>query len=260
MTTGSGIHLIVFWLPGLTPNIDWWASCQGVVWGAKQTRQLATGKRCLLGHLQGNFMMTSSNGNIFRVTGHLCGEFTGPGEFPAQRPVTRSFDVPLICVGLKGWINNREAGDFRRYRVHYDVTVMSMKLSRVDSYTNLEVEYNDSNCNVMSSYTSPLFQYVKSMSRVNSIPTNHVLVVNTLPLYVIILCLCIKIHMAHWKHSAPCPRQVQSTWGENLNGINIHVKWMEHRHSIANAIIRKTTQSSIIDVDARVCLPTSSIQ
>ena len=38
-------------------------------------------------------MMTSSNGNIFRVTGTLCGEFTGPGEFPAQRPVTRSFDV-----------------------------------------------------------------------------------------------------------------------------------------------------------------------
>ena len=38
-------------------------------------------------------MMTSSNGNIFRVTGHLCGEFTGPGEFSTQRPVTRSFDV-----------------------------------------------------------------------------------------------------------------------------------------------------------------------
>ena len=40
-----------------------------------------------------HFMMTSSNGNIFRVTGPLCGEFTGPGEFPPQRPVTRSFDV-----------------------------------------------------------------------------------------------------------------------------------------------------------------------
>ena len=38
-------------------------------------------------------MMTSSNGNIFRVTGHLCGEFTGPRWIPAQRPVTRSFDV-----------------------------------------------------------------------------------------------------------------------------------------------------------------------
>ena len=39
------------------------------------------------------YMMTSSNGNIFRVTGPLCGKFTGPGEFPTQRPVTRSFDV-----------------------------------------------------------------------------------------------------------------------------------------------------------------------
>ena len=39
------------------------------------------------------FMMTSSNGNIFRVTGHLCGNSPVPGEFPAQRPVTRSFDV-----------------------------------------------------------------------------------------------------------------------------------------------------------------------
>ena len=38
-------------------------------------------------------MMTSSNGNIFSVTVLLCGEFTGPSEFPTQRPVTRSFDV-----------------------------------------------------------------------------------------------------------------------------------------------------------------------
>ena len=37
-------------------------------------------------------MMTSSSGNIFRVTDPLCGEFTCPGEFPTQRPVTRSFD------------------------------------------------------------------------------------------------------------------------------------------------------------------------
>ena len=37
-------------------------------------------------------MMTSSNGNIFRVTGRLCGEFTFHREFHSQRPVTRSFD------------------------------------------------------------------------------------------------------------------------------------------------------------------------
>ena len=33
------------------------------------------------------------NGSIFRVTGPLCGELTGSGEYPAQRPVTQSFDV-----------------------------------------------------------------------------------------------------------------------------------------------------------------------
>ena len=38
-------------------------------------------------------MMMSSNGNIFRVTGPLCREFTGSGQFPAQRPVTGSFNV-----------------------------------------------------------------------------------------------------------------------------------------------------------------------
>ena len=45
-------------------------------------------------------MMTSSNGNIFRVTGPLCGEFSG--EFPAQRPVTRSFDVFFDGCQLNG--------------------------------------------------------------------------------------------------------------------------------------------------------------
>ena len=38
-------------------------------------------------------MMTSSNGNICRVTGHLCSEFTGHRWIPCTRPVTRSFDV-----------------------------------------------------------------------------------------------------------------------------------------------------------------------
>ena len=30
----------------------------------------------------------------------------------------------LICVWINGWVNNREAGDLRRYPVHYDVIVM----------------------------------------------------------------------------------------------------------------------------------------
>ena len=31
----------------------------------------------------------------------------------------------LICVWINGWINNREAGDLRRYCAHYDVIVMA---------------------------------------------------------------------------------------------------------------------------------------
>ena len=46
--------------------------------------------------------MTSSNGTIFRVIGPLCGEFTGPGEFPAQRPGTRSFGVFFdLCLNKR---------------------------------------------------------------------------------------------------------------------------------------------------------------
>ena len=32
----------------------------------------------------------------------------------------------LICVWINGWVNNREAGDLRRYCAHYDVIVMQI--------------------------------------------------------------------------------------------------------------------------------------
>ena len=47
--------------------------------------------------------MTSSNGNIIPVTGPLCEEFTGPGEIPTQRPLTRSFDVFFEPRLYKRW-------------------------------------------------------------------------------------------------------------------------------------------------------------
>ena len=47
-------------------------------------------------------MMTSSNWNIFRVTGPLFGEFTGHRWIPSQRPVTRSFDVCFdLCLNKR---------------------------------------------------------------------------------------------------------------------------------------------------------------
>ena len=79
-------------------------------------------------------MMTSSNGNIFRVTGPWCGEFTGPGEFPSphkgQWRGTLMFS--LICASINGWVNTREAGGLRRYRVHYDVIVMILLMTTTE--------------------------------------------------------------------------------------------------------------------------------
>ena len=55
----------------------------------------------------------------------LCaGNSPVPGEFPVQRPVTRSFDVFFDLRRINGWVNNREAGDLRRHHTHYDVFVM----------------------------------------------------------------------------------------------------------------------------------------
>ena len=47
-------------------------------------------------------LLTSSNGNIFRVTGPLWGNSPVPGQFPAQRPVMRSFHVFFeLCLNKR---------------------------------------------------------------------------------------------------------------------------------------------------------------
>ena len=81
--------------------------------------------RALSSNVQNNDMMMSSNGNIFRVTGHLCGEVTGPRWIPRTK-ASELWCFLLICVWINGWENNREAGDLRRYRDHYEVMVVEL--------------------------------------------------------------------------------------------------------------------------------------
>ena len=74
-------------------------------------------------------LMTSSNGNIFRVTGPLCGEFTGHRWIP----LTKASDEERWCFlwsapWINGWVNNREADDLKRHRAHYDVIVVPQQL------------------------------------------------------------------------------------------------------------------------------------
>ena len=51
------------------------------------------------------------------------------GEFPTQRPVTRSLDVFFYLCLNRLWVSNRGTGDLRRYRAHHDVIVMLWSLN-----------------------------------------------------------------------------------------------------------------------------------
>ena len=73
-----------------------------------------------------HFMMTSSNGSIFRVlvTGPLWGESSGRRWIPLTKASDSGLWFFLICAWANSWSNNRYAGDLRSHRAHYDVTVM----------------------------------------------------------------------------------------------------------------------------------------
>ena len=73
-------------------------------------------------------MMTSSNGNIFRVNGHLWGKNTwSPVNSPPKGQWRGALIFSLISVWINGWVNNHEAGDLRLYRAHYDVIVSARR-------------------------------------------------------------------------------------------------------------------------------------
>ena len=75
-------------------------------------------------HILGFNMMTSPNGNIFRVTDSLCGEFTGhPVNSPHKGQWRGALMFSLIWAWINGWVNNRDAGNLRRQCTHYAVTI-----------------------------------------------------------------------------------------------------------------------------------------
>ena len=73
-------------------------------------------------------MMTSSNGNIFRVT--VNGIHRSPVDPSHKGQWNGALMFPLICVKKKkkkkhDWAGKRGAGDLRRHRDQYEVTVMN---------------------------------------------------------------------------------------------------------------------------------------
>ena len=52
------------------------------------------------------------------------GIYRSPVNFPHKGQPRGALMFCLICAWINGWVNNREAGDLRRHRAHYYVTIM----------------------------------------------------------------------------------------------------------------------------------------
>ena len=53
----------------------------------------------------------------------LRGFHRSPVNFPHKGQWRGTLMFSLICAWINGWINNWDAGDLRRHRAHYDITV-----------------------------------------------------------------------------------------------------------------------------------------
>ena len=73
-------------------------------------------------HYHWSDIVTLLNENIFRVTGHLCGDFTGHRG---------ALMFSLICVWITGWVNN--PGPLS----HYSDVIMDAMASQITSLTNV---------------------------------------------------------------------------------------------------------------------------
>ena len=51
-----------------------------------------------------------------------------PVNFPHKSPRRGALVFYLISAWINGWVNNRKAGDLKRHRPHYDVTVMFLSI------------------------------------------------------------------------------------------------------------------------------------
>ena len=92
---------------------------------------------------------------IFSTLLALCeGNSPVAGEFPSQRPVTRSFDVFFDLRLNKRLTNNQNAGELRRHRAYYDVTVMKLIQPQLRHGIDMNETIDKNTCNESILYIS----------------------------------------------------------------------------------------------------------
>ena len=126
---GGGAGVVAMMSPQGGTHLEWGMEGRGM----KALSQI-------LSDVSLSYSLTSSNGNMFRVTGFCAGNSpvtagNSPvtGEFPSHRQWRGALMFSLICACTNGWVNNRDVVDLRRHRTHYDVTVMNTTRLKTDS-------------------------------------------------------------------------------------------------------------------------------
>ena len=103
----------------------------------------------------------------------------------------------LICAWIKVWINNREAGDFRRHRAHYDVTVMTIGFTWCALRPSRNMMTKTSLCEVPQSHRRRLKTHEGTLGQFITVSSYT----NTMPWRIItIFTIALKseIHQNHW--------------------------------------------------------------
>ena len=117
-----------------------------------------------------HYIMTSSNGNIFRVTGPFVrGIHRSPVSSPHKGQWRGGLMFSLICAWINACVNNRGAGDLRRHRTHYDVIVMK---TRELSVCKLSLHWWHQMLSVWQPSMPPVmksWRYIKSMVESNKV-------------------------------------------------------------------------------------------
>ena len=102
-------------------------------------------------------MMTPSNGNIFsRSWPFVWGIHRSPVNSPHKGQWRGALTFSLICTWINGWVNNRKAGNLRRHRAHYDVTIMSSSHSALNLPNNWLIKWRAWNT-LCSNHTSAIY-------------------------------------------------------------------------------------------------------
>ena len=85
-----------------------------------------------------------------------------PVSFPHKGQWQGALVFSLICAWTNSWVNNRDAGDLRRHRAHYEVTVMhSMHYPLIPRWywTRVNIACSDFGFCIIVSFFFPFLVY-----------------------------------------------------------------------------------------------------